>query len=106
MQSREAAVFVDFFGWFKDGSDVFIAMEYVPLGDLERNITAHSGKIPENEARSIIEQILSGLEIMHGQLFAHRDLKPQVSCYRFTKSSSPSNLLSLPKSQKLMFCVF
>lgn len=35
MQSREAAVFVDFFGWFKDGSDVFIAMEYVPLGDLE-----------------------------------------------------------------------
>jgi serine/threonine protein kinase len=106
LQFREAAVFVDFFGWFKDGSDVFIAMEYVPLGDLERNITAHSGKIPENEARSIIEQILSGLEIMHGQLFAHRDLKPQVSCCRFTKSFSASNLLSLPKSEKLMFCVF
>jgi serine/threonine protein kinase len=67
-------------------------MEYVPLGDLEKNITAHSGKISEGEARSIIEQILSGLEIMHGQMFAHRDLKPQVSSYCYTKTSSASFL--------------
>ncbi|KAK0111120.1 hypothetical protein ONS95_001496 [Cadophora gregata] len=73
----EAAVFVDFFGWFKDGSDVFLAMEYVSLGDLEKNVLANSGKIPELEARSIAEQILSGLEIMHAESFAHRDLKPQ-----------------------------
>ncbi|PVH75199.1 Pkinase-domain-containing protein, partial [Cadophora sp. DSE1049] len=33
--------------------------------------------IPEPEARSIVEQILSGLEIMHAEAFAHRDLKPQ-----------------------------
>lgn len=75
----QAAVFVDFFGWFKDGSDVFLAMEYVSLGDLEKNVIANSGKIPESEARSIAEQILSGLEIMHAESFAHRDLKPQVS---------------------------
>jgi hypothetical protein len=48
-------VFVDFFGWFKDGFDVFLAMEYVPLGDLERNVVAHSGKILENEARDVTE---------------------------------------------------
>lgn len=53
-------------------------MEYVPLGDLETNIKAHSGKVPEIEARDITEQILSGLEIMHAECFAHRDLKPQV----------------------------
>ncbi|KFZ23289.1 hypothetical protein V502_02232 [Pseudogymnoascus sp. VKM F-4520 (FW-2644)] len=76
-ESKEAAVFVDFFGWFKDGSDVFLAMEYVPLGDLETNVTAHSGKIPEVEARDITQQILLGLEIMHAESFAHRDLKPQ-----------------------------
>ncbi|KAG4433508.1 hypothetical protein IFR05_011017 [Cadophora sp. M221] len=70
-------LFVDFFGWFKDGSDVFLAMEYVSLGDLEKNVIANSGKIPESEARSIAEQILSGLEIMHAESFAHRDLKPQ-----------------------------
>lgn len=52
-------------------------MEYVHLGDLHKNIV-RSGKIPENEARDIAEQILLGLEIMHTESFAHRDLKPQV----------------------------
>lgn len=74
---KEAAVFVEFFGWFKDGYDIFLAMEYVPLGDLHKNVVANSGEIPENEARDIAEQILLGLEIMHAESFAHRDLKPQ-----------------------------
>ena len=70
---------MEFFGWFKDGSDVFLAMEYIPLGDLEKYVVARSGKIPEVEARDIAEQIMLGLEIMHAESFAHRDLKPQVS---------------------------
>jgi serine/threonine protein kinase len=53
-------------------------MEYVHLGDLHKNLVANSGRIPENEARDIAEQILFGLEIMHAESFAHRDLKPQV----------------------------
>jgi calcium/calmodulin-dependent protein kinase I len=52
-------------------------MEYVPLGDLERNVAAYSGKISEIGARDI-KQILSGLKIIHAESFAHRDLKPQV----------------------------
>ena len=64
-------------GWFKDGYDIFLAMEYVQLGDLQKNV-ATVGKIPEHEARDIAEQILSGLEIMYAESFAHRDLKPQV----------------------------
>jgi serine/threonine protein kinase len=87
-------VFVEFFGWFKDGSDVFLAMEYVPLGDLERNVAAHSGKIPENEARDITEQILLGLEIMHAESFAHRDLKPQVNGYYDDRLSASRMLMS------------
>lgn len=61
-------------------------MEYIPLGNLENNIGS-SGKVPEPEARDITEQILSGLEIMHAESFAHRDLKPQVM---------PVYILSLP----------
>ena len=87
-------MFVEFFGWFKDGSDVFLAMEYVPLGDLERNV-AHSGKIPEIEARDITEQILLGLEIMHAESFAHRDLKPQVNSHRDDRLSASHMLMSL-----------
>jgi calcium/calmodulin-dependent protein kinase I len=70
---------VEFFGWFKDGNDFFLAMEYMSLGDLEKYVAARSGKIPEVEARDIAEQVISGLEIMHAESFAHRDLKPQVS---------------------------
>jgi calcium/calmodulin-dependent protein kinase I len=88
-------VFVDFFGWFKDGSDVFLAMEYVPLGDLEKNVTAHSGRIPEIEARDITEQILLGLEIMHAESFAHRDLKPQVNSVYYSRLPASHMLIML-----------
>jgi serine/threonine protein kinase len=80
-------VFVEFLGWFKDGSDIFLAMEYVPLGDLEKNVVARSGKISEMEARDITEQILLGLKIMHAESFAHRDLKPQVNNYHGNRLS-------------------
>jgi len=53
-------------------------MEFLPLGDLEMNVVARSGKVSEPEARNIAEQILLGLKIMHAEKFAHRDLKPQV----------------------------
>jgi len=72
-------VFVDFFGWFRDGSEMFLAMEYIHLGDLETNVMANSGLLPETEAREIAKQMLSGVKIMHAASFAHRDLKPQVS---------------------------
>lgn len=55
-----------------------IAMEYVQLGDLEKNVSGNPGRIPASEARDIAEQILSGLAIMHVESFAHRNLKPQV----------------------------
>ncbi|KAH8751175.1 hypothetical protein BGZ57DRAFT_775121, partial [Hyaloscypha finlandica] len=44
----------------KDGYDIFLAMEYIPLGDLYKNVVANSAKILENEARDIAEQILLG----------------------------------------------
>ena len=55
-------------------------MEYIPEGDLESNVVARTGKLSESQTRDITQQILSGLEIMHAESFAHRDLKPQVSC--------------------------
>ncbi len=69
---------MEFFGWFNSGFDIYLVMEYIELGDLEKNVQLYSGKLPEVEAQSIAEQILSGLEIMHTASFAHRDLKPQV----------------------------
>ena len=63
---------------------MFLAMEYMPLGDLEQNLQeientpGHEGPaIPEEEIQEITRQILEGLNIMHAEGFAHRDLKPQ-----------------------------
>jgi serine/threonine protein kinase len=71
-------VFVEFFGWFRHGFDFYLAMEYIERGDLETNLAAQSENVPEIEARDITQQILLGLQIMHAESFAHRDLKPQV----------------------------
>jgi serine/threonine protein kinase len=53
-------------------------MEYVLLGDLETNVKALSAPLPQVEAKDVTRQILLGLQIMHAESFAHRDLKPQV----------------------------
>ena len=50
-------------------------MEYLPLGDLERYLTR---PLPVDEARAVTYQLLEGLQIMHENQFAHRDMKPMV----------------------------
>jgi serine/threonine protein kinase len=51
-------------------------MEYFPLGDLDSFIQS---AISEGGAREIASQLLQGLCFMHGEGYAHRDLKPGVS---------------------------
>jgi serine/threonine protein kinase len=65
-------------GWFEDYDSVYLAMEYVPLGDLEINVPAQSGVVKEAEIMEITTQILEGLKIMRWEAFVHRDLKPKV----------------------------
>jgi serine/threonine protein kinase len=62
---------------------MFLAMEYMPLGDLEQNdreiekSPTHTGPpFLEEETQEVTRQILEGLKIMHAEGFAHRDLKP------------------------------
>lgn len=64
---------------------MYLAMEFMPLGDLEHNVreienstSQTESSLPEEDVQEITRQILEGLNIMHTQGFAHRDLKPQV----------------------------
>jgi serine/threonine protein kinase len=53
-------------------------MEYLPYLDLQTYLNGVP-PLKEIEAREITFQILEGLFHMHGNGFAHRDLKPAVS---------------------------
>ena len=66
--------FVQFYGWYESPNDIYLAMEYFPLGDLERYMDR---QISELHIKSIIRQLLEGLRIMHQNEFTHRDLKPK-----------------------------
>jgi serine/threonine protein kinase len=51
-------------------------MEYLPNGDLHKYLES---PLPESEGQIIVSQVLEGLDFMHQNGFAHRDLKPAVS---------------------------
>ena len=66
-------------GWYDDAENLYIAMDYFPLGDLETYLRNRDQPLPEVEVQQIILQLLEGLEFMHKSKFAHRDMKPAVS---------------------------
>ena len=68
------------FGWYEDPDDLNIAMEYFELGDLTRCLlSSPGGVLSEEDAQIIVFQLLEGLNYMHDNSFAHRDLKPGAS---------------------------
>ncbi|KAM3456708.1 hypothetical protein MY3296_001663 [Beauveria thailandica] len=65
--------FVSSYGWYQSPTHIFISMEYLQHGDLQKHL-AHP--LSEQEAKRITTQIIEGLGFMHGNGFTHRDLKP------------------------------
>jgi len=60
---------------FQDENHLYLAMEYIPGGDV-RSLIRHSGVLYEDHARFFSAEILMGLETLHEMGFVHRDLKP------------------------------
>ncbi|EGU84762.1 hypothetical protein FOXB_04726 [Fusarium oxysporum f. sp. conglutinans Fo5176] len=74
-QKKFMTYFVKSFGWYRGPEDLFISLEYFPLGDLQSYMN-QTPLLPEDDVRQIARQILYALSILHEEGFAHRDLKP------------------------------
>lgn len=58
-----------------DQSQVFIAMEYIPGGDLKKR-AALPGGLPHKELLRILAQVADALDYAHSRGVLHRDIKP------------------------------
>ncbi|KAK7426356.1 hypothetical protein QQZ08_007111 [Neonectria magnoliae] len=65
--------FVKCHGWYMSENMVFIAMEHLEHGDLQKYLNQ---PFPEGQAKEIAAQLTEGLVYLHDNGFAHRDLKP------------------------------
>lgn len=75
-QRRYRPFFGEFMGFYEDDTSVSFFMEYFAQRDLRKHLP-EGAELPEDQARTIIRQILHGVRAMHEQNFTHRDLKPE-----------------------------
>ncbi|CAG7932049.1 unnamed protein product [Penicillium olsonii] len=73
-QAKYSHLFVQCLGWFENMNSIYITMEHIELGDLQKNLT---NTLPEAEVQRICSQLLQGIQCLHENRLVHRDLKPQ-----------------------------
>jgi len=56
---------------------MYIAMEYIPMGDMSASFEGGC-RWSESDTKVVIKQLLYGLAVMHKEGITHRDLKPEV----------------------------
>ena len=62
--------------FFSDENNFYLVIDYCPNGELS-DFIAKNGKINENTAALLFQQIASAISYCHSYGVAHRDLKPQ-----------------------------
>ena len=66
-----------FYSSYEDVDYVYIAMEYIPIGDMSKTFV-NDYRWSESDTKVVIKQLLQGLVVMHQEGITHRDLKPEV----------------------------
>lgn len=72
--------FVRSMGWYESRGAIFIAMEFMAHGDLQKYMPdVTTQKFSVQETQDVVSQLVEGLFFLHDNDFSHRDLKPAVS---------------------------
>ncbi len=67
---------VRLYEYSREGSEVYILLEYVKKGTLFQHIE-RKGRLTENEAFFIFTQVCAALHFLHSNGMIHRDIKPE-----------------------------
>ncbi|KAL4594690.1 hypothetical protein ACB092_12G037500 [Castanea dentata] len=84
---------VKFHDAFEDANNVYIVMELCEGGELPDRILARGGRYMEEDAKTIIVQILSVVSYCHLQGVVHRDLKPENFLFVTKDEDTPMKVI-------------
>ncbi|XP_059628970.1 CDPK-related kinase 3-like isoform X2 [Cornus florida] len=84
---------VKFYDAFEDAHNVYIVMELCEGGELLDRILSRGGRYTEEDAKTIVVQILSVVAFCHLQGVVHRDLKPENFLFTTRDENAPMKLI-------------
>ncbi|XP_077234200.1 CDPK-related kinase 3-like [Tasmannia lanceolata] len=84
---------IKFYDACEDANNVYIIMELCEGGELLDRILSRGGRYTEEDAKSIIVQILSVASFCHLQGVVHRDLKPENFLFTTREEDAPMKLI-------------
>ncbi|EEF46780.1 CDPK-related kinase 4 isoform X1 [Ricinus communis] len=84
---------IKFHDAFEDANNVYIVMELCEGGELLDRILSRGGRYPEEDAKTIIVQILSVVAFCHLQGVVHRDLKPENFLFTTRDEDAPLKII-------------
>lgn len=80
---------VQFYDAYEDDDNVYVVMELCKGGELLDRILSRGGKYSEEDAKTVMVQILSVVAYCHLQGVVHRDLKPENFLFTTKEENSP-----------------
>ncbi|KAI3452048.1 hypothetical protein Pfo_008713 [Paulownia fortunei] len=84
---------IQFYDSYEDHDNVYIVMELCEGGELLDRILSRGGKYTEDDAKTVMIQILNVVAFCHLQGVVHRDLKPEN--FLFTSKEENSQLKAI-----------
>ncbi|KAF2299491.1 hypothetical protein GH714_032182 [Hevea brasiliensis] len=84
---------IKFHDAFEDANNVYMVMELCEGGELLDRILSRGGRYTEEDAKSIVVQILSVVAFCHLQGVVHRDLKPENFLFTTRDEDAPMKII-------------
>ncbi|XP_075514916.1 CDPK-related kinase 5-like [Primulina tabacum] len=80
---------IQFYDAYEDHDNVYVVMELCEGGELLDRILSRGGKYSEDDAKTVMMQILNVVSFCHLQGVVHRDLKPENFLFTSKDENSP-----------------